>query len=252
MSHPEPALTIVTGAASGIGRSVVEALIAQGKPVLALDKNREALAELASLHPDDQLLCRPVNLHEGASIDAQLAQALESKPPLQGLVHCAGVWAGGTILDTSDETWAHLLQNNLLAAKNICARIAPIMMRAREGSIVIVSSNAARLPRLDMSAYCVSKAALSMYARCLALQLAPHQVRCNVVSPGATQTPMQASYQKYMESAAIDHRFRIPAPLEGSSQPDDIAQVISFLLSDAASSVTLADLSADRGATLGV
>lgn len=245
-------VSVVTGAASGIGRSVVECLIAQDKRVMALDKNKNALSELAKQHPAQRLSCHEVDLRDRQAIQALLAPRFDAGQQVQALAHCAGTWSGGSILETEELCWEQLLQNNLIAAKNVCACVAPKMIEAQAGAIVIVSSNAARLPRLDMSAYCVSKAALSMYAKCLALELAPHKVRCNLVSPGATKTPMQASYQAFVAKAKPDTRFRIPAPLEGSSHPQDIAQVIRFLLSDAAQSMTMADLCADRGATLGV
>lgn len=244
--------TVVTGAASGIGRSVVDHLLAQSTPVIALDKNAASLSAMAESYPGHALRCHQVDLTDASRIEAIFAPLFDAGEQVQGLAHCAGVWSGGSILETQEDAWDHLLQNNLLAARNICAQVSPGMKRAQSGSIVIVSSNAARLPRLDMSAYCVSKAALRMYAKCLALELAAHKVRCNIVSPGATQTPMQANYQAYMAQTHPDTRFRIPAPLEGSSTPEDIAQAIAFLLSEAASSITMADLCADRGATLGV
>lgn len=244
--------TLVTGAGSGIGRSVVEHLVGQSKHVVALDKNGAALKELQGLYSPESLTCCQVDLLLQDEIDAVLNARLDLGHQVEGLAHCAGVWAGGSILETSAQSWTHLMQNNLVATRNICARVAPPMIQAKTGAMVIVSSNAGRLPRLDMSAYCVTKAALRMYAQCLALELAPHQVRCNIVSPGATQTPMQASYQAYMAKERPSTRFRIPAPLTGASLPQDIAHVIAFLLSSAANSITMADISVDRGATLGV
>lgn len=245
-------LTIVSGAASGIGKSLVHALVQSSKQVLALDKDTHALKELARDYPKDKLSLRAVDLCDLESLGQQLAPFLRGQAPIDGLAQCAGVWLGGTTLETQREQWQHLLDNNLMSTRNICSLVAPTLIQQQRGAIAIVSSNAARMPRLDMSAYCVSKAALTMYAKCLALELAPHQVRCNIVSPGATQTPMQSAYQKYMEQSVIDHRFRIPAPLPGQSQAKDIANILSFLLSERSGSMTMSDISADRGATLGV
>lgn len=252
MKSSSDRFTLVTGAASGIGRGVVEHLVGQSKHVVAFDKNGAGIKELQGLHSPERLTCCEVDLLHQDEIDAQLKARFDLGHQIEGLAHCAGVWAGGSILETSAQSWTHLIQNNLIAARNICTRVAPAMIQAKTGAMVIVSSNAGRLPRLDMSAYCVTKAALRMYAQCLALELAPHQVRCNIVSPGATQTPMQASYQAYLAKEKPSTRFRIPAPLEGASTPQDIAHLIAFLLSPAANSITMADISADRGATLGV
>lgn len=256
MSFVQPQATLlITGAASGIGLALVQHMLDRVPAIIAVDRNAKALEELSAQCPQGQLIPVVADLSDSRALAQTLGPVLRAHPSLRSLAHCAGVWSGGSILATDDPQWERLIEGNLWATKNICGLVAPSLIRAREGQIVIVSSNAARMPRLDMSAYCVSKAALTMYAKCLALELAPHQVRCNVVSPGATRTPMQAQYQDYRAQAnkeGLDTRFRIPAPLEGTSEAQDMAALIAFLLSSSARSLTLADICADRGATLGV
>lgn len=262
MSSASPQATLViTGAASGIGRALVKHMLDRVPAIVAIDKNAEALQALNAQCPEGQLIPVAAQLGDAAALKQALQPVLEKHPSIRSLAHCAGQWCGGSILGTQESQWQQLIESNLWAAKNICGLVAPGLIRAGEGQVVIVSSNAARMPRLDMSAYCVSKAALSMYAKCLALELARHQVRCNILSPGATRTAMQAQYQAFMAesqtrgtglNSGLDTRFRVPAPLEGQTEPEDIAALIAFLLSPASRTMTMADLCADRGATLGV
>lgn len=247
---------LVTGAASGIGRCVVETMLRKSRPVLAIDRDQERLASLASEYPEELLQTLTADLSNGEQLELAFAEQSNKLPPMHALAHCAGVWTGGSILNTQKDQWDHLIQNNLVATQNICRLAAKAMIPQQAGSIVVLSSNAARMPRLDMSAYCSIKAAVTMYTKCLALELSAHQIRCNVVSPGATQTPMQYRYQEYIaesqSSEALLTSFRIPVPLEGETQAQDIANIVNFLISDRAKSITMSDICADRGATLGV
>ena len=106
-----------------------------------------------------------------------------------------------------------------------------------------------------MAAYAASKAAASMFTKSLGLELAPHHIRCNVVSPGSTRTPMQEAMWAKGSSAEAVLRgsletFRTGIPLGRIAEPEQVADVVLFLLSDRASHVTMADIYVDGGATL--
>ena len=144
------------------------------------------------------------------------------------------------------------------AARGAVAAAGTVAARRRErgrGSIVAVGSNAASAPRTGMAAYAASKAAATQYLRCLALELAPFGVRCNIVSPGSTDTAMQRAFA-HDEAArgrilrGDGERFRLGIPLGRIADPCDVADTICFLLSDRARHVTLHDLRVDGGATL--
>jgi 2,3-dihydro-2,3-dihydroxybenzoate dehydrogenase len=129
------------------------------------------------------------------------------------------------------------------------------MIARKRGAIVNVSSNAATTPRASMGAYAASKAAVTQMTRCLGLELAEHGIRCNIVSPGSTDTEMQramwrtgSSAERVIEGSLADYRLGIP--LRKIAQADDIVDSILFLLSDRASHITLHDLRVDGGATL--
>src|SRR5690606_32681922 len=120
---------------------------------------------------------------------------------------------------------------------------------------VVVASNAARTPRLDMAAYAASKAAAVMFTKCLGLEVAQHGIRCNVVSPGSTDTPMQRalwSDQRGPEQVVAGDlaRYRLGIPLGRIATPHDIASAVVFLLSSEARQITMQELCVDGGATL--
>src|SRR5690606_37889846 len=129
------------------------------------------------------------------------------------------------------------------------------------GSIVVVSSNAAATPRVGMAAYCASKAAATAFTRALALQVAPHGVRVNLVSPGSTDTAMLRGLYTDADhplddaarAALLDgdaHVYRLGIPLRRIASADDIAAAVRFLASADARHITMHDLRVDGGATL--
>ena len=129
-------------------------------------------------------------------------------------------------------------------------------MAARgRGAIVTIGSNAGGVPRMNLAAYAASKAAAAHFMRCLGLELAGQGVRCNVVSPGSTDTGM---LRELMGEAAtrdvvqgLPDQFRVGIPLRRIAEPADVAAAVSFLVSDAARHITLQDLYVDGGAGLG-
>src|SRR5690606_30006794 len=103
----------------------------------------------------------------------------------------AGVLTVGLVTETSAQEWARVVGVNATGVFLALRALARKMTPRRRGSLVTVSSNAAGVPRHGMAAYAASKAAATMFTRSLGLELAPHGIRCNVVAPGSTRTPMQ-------------------------------------------------------------
>lgn len=131
------------------------------------------------------------------------------------------------------------------------------MKERRAGTIVTVSSNAAFVPRVGMAAYASSKAAATAFTKCLGLELAEFGIRCNVVSPGSTDTPMLRGMWKTDSdrSVTIDGSlgsYRAGIPLGKLARPEDVADAVAFLVSDRAGHITMHDMCVDGGATLGV
>lgn len=250
-------IAFVTGAGGGIGAAVVETLLAEGARVYAVDRDATALARLRTrlTAAPDALLARTVDVADAAAVDAAVADAEAALGPIAAGVSGAGVLGTTTVLETTDDEWARVFDVNARGVFHVSRALARRMVPRRHGSIVTISSNAAGVPRQAMAAYAASKSAASMFTRCLGLELAPHNIRCNIVAPGSTDTAMQRGMWSDDSGGARVIRgsletFKNGIPLGKLATPADVAEAVVFLLSDLAGHITMAELYVDGGATL--
>ncbi|MBZ9558535.1 MULTISPECIES: 2,3-dihydro-2,3-dihydroxybenzoate dehydrogenase [unclassified Modicisalibacter] len=239
---------LVAGAASGIGRCVAERFVEQGADVVGFDRNvdgREVTFRLL-----------PVDIGEHAQVAEACAHLQDESPHLDVLVNAAGILRLGRTEELTLEDWHACLNVNATGAFHLLRQWLPLFKRQRRGAVIHVASNAAHVPRIGMAAYCASKAALASLSHCVGLELAPYGVRCNLVSPGSTDTPMlhdmcptPADRQRLLQGQT--ERYKLGIPLGKLATPDDIADAIVFLASERAGHITLQDLVIDGGATLG-
>lgn len=237
---------LVTGAASGIGRAVAEGLVAAGRPVVAVDRDAAGLAGLDAV---------PVVADVGDRAQMERAFALAAVDgPLAGVVSAAGILVPGGIDDVATDDWERHLAVN---AGGVLHCLQGASRHVRDGgAVVVVGSNAARVPRIGMVAYAASKAAAAAATRTAGLELAARGVRCNVVEPGSTDTPMQRSLWPDPEDGLVravsgdPSTYRAGIPLGRIAAPEDVASVVTFLLSDGARHVTLQQMFVDGGASL--
>lgn len=248
-------VVLVTGAAQGIGEAIVRAYVKSGLQVAAIDKNTAGLKNLT-----DQL-GRTVSPYTADVADSQAVEQTVAKVekeigPIGILVNAAGVLRTGTVLSLNDEDWAYAFSVNTNGTFYFCRAVARKMVPRKAGVIVNISSNASSTPRTTMSSYCASKAAITIFTKCLGLELAEHNIRCNVVSPGSTDTPMQRSLWTGQngEAAVVAgslESYRLGIPLKKMATSDEIADAVVFMASDQAQHITMEDLRVDGGATLG-
>jgi 2,3-dihydro-2,3-dihydroxybenzoate dehydrogenase len=168
----------------------------------------------------------------------------------------AGVLYMNALESISEQEWQQTLNTNVSGALWLFQQVIPWFKAQRHGAIVTVSSNANHAPRMGMGSYSASKAALTNLTMTAGIELAPYGVRCNVVSPGSTDTQMQRQlWQDDQGEQKTIHgfpeQFKLGIPLGKIAQPRDIAYCVAFLASDWANHVTLQDLVVDGGATLG-
>lgn len=247
MSEWSDKTVLVTGAASGIGRAVAELLAGEGARVLAWDRDVAGLDALRGVLRQQVDVTRPDDVER--ALDAASGR-------IDGLVNAAGALVEGRLTEPelTLEDLRRAFAINLEAVWLVSRAVARRMRRAGQGAIVTVSSNAAATPRLGLGPYCASKAAASMLTRCLGLELAELGIRCNVVSPGSTATPMLGKMLRGEGAARLiegdTRRFRLGIPLRRIAQARDVAEAVVFLLSEKSRHITLHDLRVDGGATL--
>jgi 2,3-dihydro-2,3-dihydroxybenzoate dehydrogenase len=242
-------VALITGAGGGIGAALVRQLLDSGCTVIATDVHAPALPDHPRLH------ARALDVTDAAAVDARVAEVEAAFGPIGFGVNVAGVLQVGEVTGIDDAQWRRVFAVNADGVFHLGRALARVMTPRGWGVIVTVSSNAAGVPRHGMAGYAASKAAATMFTRCLGLELAPHGIRCNIVAPGSTLTPMQTGMWTDDDGAqrVIDgtpSTYKAGIPLRKLATPDDIAQAVMFLLSDQAGHIAMSDLYVDGGATL--
>lgn len=248
---------MITGAGSGIGRAITTALAGRGATIAAVDVDPEGTAQTVT--DVEQAGHRGKgyvrDVTDPAGIERLLDEVEHDLGPIDILVNAAGILRTGPVIDCPDQDWHDLLAVNATGVFTVSRAAARRMVPRRRGCIITVASNAAGVPRATMAAYAASKAAAVAFTKSLGLELAPHGIRCNVVSPGTTDTPMLRAMRPggYTEADAVagdpDH-YRIGIPLRRIARPEDVAEAVCFLVSPAARHITMHDLYVDGGASL--
>ena len=244
---------LVTGAYQGIGKAVVELLVAREAIVVAADiafSSSELVEQTANLFQIHLDVSSQENVNDVVGVIEDKLGHIEYLASVAGILHM------GSILEQGNAEWQNTFAVNCHGPFYLCQAVAKRMQQCRRGSIVAVGSNAAQTPRVNMGSYCASKAALTALIKNLALELAPYNVRCNLVAPGSTDTQMQQQLWRDTNGAAKTiagdlEQFKLGIPLGRIATPFDIANTILFLLSDQAKHITMSNLLVDGGATLG-
>lgn len=240
--------TLVTGAASGIGRATGIALARSGQPVILWDLNEDGLHATAES-------CRTFGVDVStATLDvtnesarrAALDAAQEYHAGINGLVHAAGISGPQPISAFTQPEWSAVMNVNLTTAAALTHELHVPLIEAGDGAVVYLSSIEGFFGHQWLPAYCASKAGLLGLARASAHELGQFGVRVNCVCPGAVQTPMLEPFLDLGDNrATIIGR----TPLGRLAQPEDIADAIVFLLSPAARFVNGTSLVVDGGLT---
>lgn len=229
----------ITGASSGIGQAVARLCAAQGaRLLLTYRQGREATEQLAA---ELGVECRVAQLdvREHETIPSACGDWLES---IDGWVNNAAVHHAGLLPTLSAEQIAEQIETNLLGPIHCCRAILPSMMSNRRGAIVNIGSVSAERAQAGQSVYAASKGGLAALTRALAVEYARFGVRVNCLEAGPTDTPMLSKTLRAAEAKVLEK-----IPLRRLASPEEIAQVVVFLLSDRASFVTGSCYGADGG-----
>ncbi len=228
---------LVTGAASGIGREVATVLGECGATVVSLDRSAADLMSLKEAIGGETIV---VDL---ADPDAA-SRAVVAAGPVDLLVNSAGIVILESFLDTSVASFDLTLAVNVRASFLVAQKVAAGMVERRRGAIVNISSQASKVGLADHTAYCTSKGAVDQLTRIMALELGPYGIRVNAVNPTVTMTPLgRKAWSDPTKSAAMLSKI----PLRRFATPREVANVVAFLLSDAASMIHGVTLPIDGG-----
>lgn len=238
----------VTGAGKGIGYATALAFVDAGARVIGFD--REFTQE------NYPFATEVMDVVDAAQVAQVCQRVLQKTPRLDVLVNAAGILRMGATDALSVDDWQQTFAVNVGGAFNLFSQTMAQFRRQQGGAIVTVASDAAHTPRIGMSAYGASKAALKSLALTVGLELAGCGVRCNVVSPGSTDTDMQRTLwvsedAEQQRIRGFGEQFKLGIPLGKIARPQEIANTILFLASDLASHITLQDIVVDGGSTLG-
>ena len=242
----ESAVVPVTGAASGIGLAICKRLRTAGATPLLLDIDEQALeAALREVYPDEPEVTRygyKLDVRDSQATDACFAAIRRDHGLVTHAVANAGIVIGAHILDVTDEQWHQVMDVNLHGVFYFSRAAARQLAEARRGSIVMMGSLAGFRAKESRITYTASKAAVINMTRTLALDLGRFGVRVNAVAPGFVNTPMQQKKPPALLKESVDK-----VPLGRIADPDEIAKVVLFLLSDMASYVTGETIVTDGG-----
>lgn len=238
----------VTGAGKGIGYTTALAFVEAGAQVTGFD------CEFAQ--PNYPFTTEVMDVADAGQVAAVCQRLLARTERLDVLVNAAGILRMGATDVLTLNDWQQTFAVNAGGAFNLFQQTMAQFRHQRGGAIVTVASDAAHTPRIGMSAYGASKAALKSLALTVGLELAGSGVRCNVVSPGSTDTDMQRTLwvsedAEQLRIRGFAEQFKLGIPLGKIARPQEVANTILFLASDLASHITLQDIVVDGGSTLG-
>ncbi len=235
---------VITGGASGLGLESARHLARRGANLVLADLDAGALAKAASELPAGQVCTLVSDVRKPADCEAMMRLATERYGALDGAVCSAGIDAVTPALETSLETWQRVIDVNL-TGNFLTAQAAAraLLAGGRKGSIVTFASGIALRGRAGGPQYAASKAGIIGMSKSLALEFARHGIRVNVVAPGLVDTPLARTSMTEAQRAGYGN----VVPLGRIGEPEDIAPVVAFLLSDASGWMTGQTLHANGG-----
>jgi NAD(P)-dependent dehydrogenase (short-subunit alcohol dehydrogenase family) len=248
-----PGAVVVTGAASGIGRALAEALGRRGTPVVLCDLDASGLDQVRR-KIDGPAWAVSADVTEPDAVERMVAEARRLAGPLGGLVNCAGIYPVTPLLDLSADEWDRVMAVNLRAPFLVTQAVARRMIAdGAGGSIVNISSTSSRLARPGIAHYGASKAGLNQLTAVAAVELAPHGIRVNAILPGVIGTERVQATAVSSDEARAEHAAKMArVPLGRVGEPAEVVSLVLFLLSAESSYCTGALFTADGGFTLGI
>jgi NAD(P)-dependent dehydrogenase (short-subunit alcohol dehydrogenase family) len=242
-------VAVVTGSRRGIGRAIALALAGAGSNVALCDQViDDGLLEKVSAEIQEagrQSLALRMDISKKRQVDASFKTIIHKFGRIDILVNCAGVWVPGqTLVQCSQKNWDRVINTNLRGTWFCCQSAGKLMIRQNGGNIINLSSQVGINPGTGVGAYSISKAAIIMLTRQLALELSPYHVRVNAIAPGVVKTDFNLDLWRDPES---EKRMAKSIPLGRLAEPRDIARTALFLASDDSDYITGDVIKVDGG-----
>ena len=249
-SKVEPPVAIVTGGARGIGRTIAGTMAAAGMRTVILDNHAENLKSAQAEFQEHgwvgkHYLC---DVRDVEKVRSSVADVVDTYGKVDILVNNAGVAGGGPVDSMSEDVWRSIIDVNLSGTFYVSRSVIPYMKAQHHGRIINASSYAAITPSYGGAAYAASKAGVHLFTRVLASELGPWNITVNCYAPGMVPTQMNhfADLPEDRQSRLLDM-----LSLRRWGRAEEVASLIMFLVSDAASYITgsLIDVSGGKLAT---
>lgn len=253
----EGKIAAVTGAASGIGKGIALDLAREGAAVAIGDIDEAAASEAATAIAEEtgsRTFSMPCDVTSRSAIDAFIGETAARFGGVDIVVANAGVGLMQSSLETTEDDWDRTMDVNargVFFTDQSAAR--QMIAQGRGGVIVNLASIASFSPSATALVYCASKAAVMHLTKCFALELAPHNIRIVAVAPGLVETPIweKALHAPGVLEEGLRQRFAESIPLQRMARPEDIANMVTFLCSEAGSYTTGHVYVVDGGNSLG-
>lgn len=248
MAEIEPRVALVTGGSRGIGRATVLRLARDGFDVaFCYQSNETAALELEKEVAETgvRVMHRKVDVRDIDLVRGLVSETESTLGPIDAVVTAAGITRDNPLLLMRDDDWHQVLDVNLDGVYNVCRSVVFTMMKRKRGVLVNLSSVAGVYGNATQSNYSASKAGIIGFSRALAKEVGPYGIRANVVAPGFIDTDMTSVLTSQVKEKALES-----VPLGRLGRADEVADLVSYLVSDRAAYVTGAVLQIDGGISL--
>lgn len=237
---------IITGAGSGIGRETAVVTSALGAKVIMLDISAEGLEETNSMLNGIGHKYYVVDLTDLATLSNLIKDITSEYRMIDGLVHCAGISSRKPLNVLTKDGFSKVMDINFYSFVELVRQVCKKKHFAEGGSVVVMSSISSIKGYKAKTEYCVSKASVDAFVRCIALELAERKIRVNSIMAAEVLTPL-ALKAREMNQAVGASEFNAPL---GPTEPYEVANTIAFLLSDATKTITGTSILMDGGACI--